>query len=237
MTSPRNHQNYDNFGITLDTGTEIVEPRSDERLLGGRISNDMKWNCHVRDSKNSLTSILTSRINALSKVAAYSSFKNRKMIANGVVMSYVTYLIQLYGGCSEYLLSALQVLQNRAARIVTKLEWRTPTSTLLLQCGWLSIRQMVAYHSLLLLYKSKENKKPAYIYSKISHKFNRVTRLSTLGGIKDYRRFESTLANQSFLPRTIKLWNEKLPAQIRSEASMKKFKHKLKDWAKQDMKI
>ena len=40
--------------------------------------------------KKSLISILTSRINALNKVASYSSFKNRKMIANGVVMKHIT---------------------------------------------------------------------------------------------------------------------------------------------------
>ena len=152
-------------------------------------------------------------------------------------MSYVTYLIQLYGGCSEDLLSALQVLQHRAARLVTRLGWYTPTSTIMLQCGWLSIRQMVAYHSLLLLHKSKQNRKPACIYCQISHKFNRVTRLSVLGGIKDVRRFESTLANQSFLPRTIKLWNEKLPAAIRSEENIKAFKQKLRNWIKTDVKI
>ena len=94
----------------------------------------MKWNDHVRDSENSLTRILTSRINALTKVSAYSSFKTRKMIANGTVISHITYLIQLYGGCSDQLLSSLQVLQNKAARLVTKLDWRTATSTLMLQC-------------------------------------------------------------------------------------------------------
>ena len=135
MTSARNHLNHQNFGITLDTGTEIIEPGHEERLLGGIISNDMKWNSHVRDSEKSLTTILTSRINALCKVSAYSSFKTGKMIANGVMMSHITYLIQLYGGCSEQLLSSLQVLQNKAARLVTKLDWRTPTRTLLLQCG------------------------------------------------------------------------------------------------------
>ena len=48
-------------------------------------------------------------------------------------------------------------------------------------------------------------------------RYNSVMRLYVLGGIKDVRRFESTIANQSFLPRTITLWNEKLPAHIKSE--------------------
>ena len=184
------------------------------------------------DSKQSLSRILTSRINALSKISRCSSFKNRKLIANGIVMSHLTYLVQLYGGCSEYLLSALQVQQNRAARLVTRLGWWTPTSTLLLQCGWLSIRQMVIYQSLLLLFKTKQNMGPEYIFSKISCKFKRVTRNQTAGGIKDSRRFCSNLANESFLPRSIRLWNEKVPGDIRTIVSTIEFKQKLKSWVK-----
>ena len=194
MTSAIKHRNHQNFNITLDTGSEIIEPISEERLLGGLVSSDLKWNKHVRDDKKSLITILTSRINALSKVASYSSFKTRKMIANGIVMSYVVYLVQLYGGCSEFLLSALQVLQNRAARIVTRLEWRTPAKTLLLQCGWLSIRQLVAFHSILLIFKTKQNKKPSYIYSKISQNFKIRTRLASSSGIRDTRMFEKSIA-------------------------------------------
>ena len=79
----------------------------------------------------------------------------RKMIANGIVMSYLTYLIPLYGGCPEYLLTALQVLQNRAARHVTKSSWATSSSAMLLQVGWLNVRQMIVFHSLVLLFKAK----------------------------------------------------------------------------------
>ena len=76
----------------------------------------------VRDNKKSLINILTSRVNALQKISLYSSFKTRKMVANGIVLSHLTYFIQLYGGCSGDLISALQLLQNKAARAVTKLD-------------------------------------------------------------------------------------------------------------------
>ena len=107
------------------------------------------------------------------------------MVANGIVLSNLTYLIQLYGGCSEELLSSLQVLQNKAARAVTKLDRTTPVPTLLLQCGWMSVRQMISYHSLLLLHRAKQTKKPGYIFSKINDKFTRSTRLATTEGIKN----------------------------------------------------
>ena len=147
--------NHHNFGIYLNTGTEIIQPQSEERLLGANVSNSLTWNTHIKDGKGSLISSLTSRINALFKVCQYSNFMTRKMIANGIVMSYLTYLIPLYGGCPEYLLTALQVLQNRAARHVTKSSWATSSSAMLLQVGWLNVRQMIVFHSLVLLFKAK----------------------------------------------------------------------------------
>ena len=36
-TSARRHVNYHNFGIYLNTGAEIIQPQSEERLLGANV--------------------------------------------------------------------------------------------------------------------------------------------------------------------------------------------------------
>ena len=90
MASSEKHRNNDNFGITLDTGEEIIEPQETEVLLGGIISSNLKWNTHVRDHKKAMFKSLTSRINALSKISKVASFKTRKMLANGIVMTKLT---------------------------------------------------------------------------------------------------------------------------------------------------
>ena len=59
-------------------------------------------------------------------------------------MSRHIYVIQVYGCASDYLLQSLQVQQNHAARIVTRLGWGTDTKTLLGQIGWLSVKQLYA---------------------------------------------------------------------------------------------
>ena len=155
------------------------------------------------------------------------------MVANGIIMSYLTYLIPLYGGCPEYLLSSLQTLQNRAARIVTKSSWFTPTCIMLSQVGWLNVKQMITYHSLVLIFKAKQDRKPVYLYNQISKSFNFNTRLAVTNGINDQRRINSNLGKQSFLPRTVVLWN-KLPPDIRSLTNLLKFKAALKPWVKEN---
>ena len=193
----------------------------------------MTWSHHIRDSEKSLIRTLTSRLNALSKVCHYTNFKNRKMLANGMVMSYLRYLVPLYDGCPEYHLNSLQVLQNKAARLVTKANWYTPSTTMLQQVGWLTIRQMIVYHSLIMIYQVKQEKKPSYIYDRISTSFNVATRLAENNGIKENRKMKTNLGIQSFLPRAINDWN-RLPADIRTTSNLIKFKAGVKLWVKQN---
>ena len=231
MTSTKKHSIHQDFGIYLDTGTEIIFPQSEEKLLGALVSNCLNWNNHIRDNSKSLIAALTSRVNALSKVCEFSSFKTRKMVANGIFMSYLSYLMPLYGGCPEYLLNSLQILQNRAARLVTKSGWYTPSAVMLQQVGWLNVHQLITYHSLVLVYKTRQEKKPVYIYEKISTPFSVNTRLANTNGIRNEVKAKSNIAKQSFLPRTVAQWN-RLPPEVRTVTGLEKFKSSLRQWIK-----
>ena len=53
------------------------------------------WKHHIRDSDQSLLKQLTSRVNGLAIVSSRADFDTRLMMANGLVMSKLCYLIQL----------------------------------------------------------------------------------------------------------------------------------------------
>ena len=114
---------------------------------------------------------LTSRVNALSKLAVNASFKTRLMSANKTFISILDYLIPLWGGTEGYLVRALQVLQNRAARCVTKLGWYTPTRKLLKQCNWLSVKQLIAYHTVLHVHRIVKCGSPLYLSDRLVFNF------------------------------------------------------------------
>ena len=135
--------------VSINAGGHTITPSRTEKLLGAIISEDMKWNEHLVNGDKSLISQLTSRINGLSKVASRAPVTTRLMIANGIFMSKLVYLIHLWGSSSKYLLKSIQILQNRAARVVTGYSWWTPVRRLLKECKWLSINQLVFYHTTL----------------------------------------------------------------------------------------
>ena len=144
------------------------------------------------------------------------------------------YIITVYGSCSEYLKDCLQVVQNNAARCVTGLPWRTPVRVLLLQCGWLSVRQLIMQHSMLLVFKIKTEGKPIYLHEKLCKPFTVETRFAANNAVKNTERIESELRKESFVPRSTAQWNN-LPAKLRKMTDMREFKKELKTWIKQNV--
>ena len=99
---------------------------------------------------------LTSRINGLKRVSHDTSFGTRLMIADGIVMSKLTYLITLWGGAQQYLLNALQVQQLSAARVVLGFGcWGWRRSRLLKKVGWLSVKQLVFFHTVMQAHNTR----------------------------------------------------------------------------------
>ena len=198
-------------------------------MLGCEISCDFTWKEHLRDNEGSLHRQITSRINALKKISYSASFKTRKMIANGVVLSRIIYAIQLWGGTNDYLLKMLQVLQNRAARFVTKDDIFTSQRKLLLQCGWMSVKQLATFHSLVQIYKTLSVQKPVTLHNTLSRAFSYRTRAASTGALVDNNRTTSDISKKSFLVISTKHWND-LPQAVRQAANLRTFKTKLKNW-------
>ena len=151
------------------------------------------------------------------------------MIANGVVISRIIYVISLWGGTHDYLLNMLQVLQNRAARFVTKKDIFTSQKQLLLECGWMSVRQLAAFHSLVKVYKTLCSKKPVTLHNTLSKSFSYRTRAATTGALVDNNKSMSEISKQSYLVCSTKLWND-LPPAIRQAKNIRQFKLQLKNW-------
>ena len=232
MASKQKHRIHGNYGVQLDTGSELIEPQDHEKMLGCSISSDFTWNEHLKDGELSLHRQITSRINALKKISHAAPFQTRKMIANGIIISRIIYVMQLWGGTSDYLINMLQVLQNKAARFVTKLGIYTSQKTLLLQCGWLSVRQLIQYHSLIMIFKVKLEQKPVFLQQHLSQRFNYRTRFASTGSVVFNQKNSCDISKHSFLVRSTERWNS-LPPHIKQAENLGAFKWKLRTWLKQ----
>ena len=200
----------------------------------------MKWTEYVRDNENSILHGLNQRLGGLKKISKTASFKARLTVANGIFMSKLIFMISLWAGCQEFLIDALQVCQNKAARAVTKHGKSTPVKQLLKECGWRSVRQEMYYHTVLQVHKTLANKTPEYLHNKLTEDgaYSYKTRQASTSSIRQSSSFKTklSLCKNSFRWRGA-TWYENLPWDIREQKKLGTFKSKLSKWVKENIAI
>ena len=188
-----------------------------ELLLGCSIQGDLKWHFQVAN----LLSKLRTRLTGLNKIRFIVPFTTRKIITNSIFNSIMVYCLPLFGGCDDSQIKDLQVLQNRAARIVTHSAPRSPRSDLYDNLGWLTVNQLIVYHSLIAVYKVRESKEPEYLSEKLS--------VDTPTGRILIANSKIRLAQNSFIIRASSNWND-LPLATRKIRKIGMFKTEAKKW-------
>ena len=160
-------------------------------------------------------------------------------------MSKLIYLMPVWSGCEDYLVNSLQVCQNKAARLVTKLDRFTPTEVLMKQCGWMPVHQLMIFHSLMLLHKTLKQQKPTFLYQKVNSGSGQpntrqaaatTAALAAAGLPRQPSVVDGSLslARKSWCWDSVR-WYNQLPVDILSEKKMMKFKTRLKDWVEKNV--
>ena len=189
-----------------------------ESLLGCTIQANLKWSAHFEHLKCRLSS----RLAALSNLKFSATFDVKKRVADGIFTSVLSYCLPLFGGSEACNIKDLQVLQNRAAQIVCKAPSRCNRVKLFDKVKWLTVNQLIAYQTLVAIYKIRESREPEYMSKIVNNtsRGNRILRTNT----------RLSLAQKSFTFRGVQLWNQ-LPLDLRTtDTAIGYFKTKAKEW-------
>ena len=243
MTTRQRRRFMDTRSMSMITPTATITASPVEKLLGAYIHEDMKWTEHIMANDDSLIKSLNKRQAAIKKISLFASFKARKSLANGIFMSKLIYLMPLWAGCDDNLVKALQVLQNKVARSVTKKNRFTPTKTLMKECGWLTVKQLMIYHSLVQLHKTIQSKKPEYLHKRVTKELDQLeerrhyyykTRQYTSGALRQIPELEAKLdiSQRSWCWRATSVYYS-LPMSIQRQPKLTTFKTKLRTWVKE----
>ena len=195
---------------------------------------DMSWGEMIQSNENSVMKALVTRTNALKKIAKIADFKTMKMIGNGIWLSKLIYMISVWGVTEGYLLTALQKLQNKVARIICRRGQRYPARKALQNIGWLNVKALVDYHSLVQARKVLFSQQPQYLHEKLVGGRRRpyyATRLVAGGDLRQGQEMQPRLdlTKQSWRFRMRDDW-VKVPVEIRTIEKLDEFKKELKKW-------
>ena len=208
--------------VEMDDTTLMEDVERSEKLLGVHIEYNLKWHKTLAE----LRSRLKSRLAGLMRLRYVVPYNYLKIVTQGIFNSIMVYCLPLFGGCDRVDLDSLQVIQNKAAQIVTRSPPRSPRKPMYDQLDWLTVNQLVAYHTLLQIFKIRKSQEPEYLFA-ILGRDNR-------NGHIVVTNTHLSLAKKSFTFRGSELWNQ-LPADIRTNHKLGNFKKACRNWIKAEI--
>ena len=207
------------ISVTKPDGTlKIIAAKDSCKLLGVNLNRDATWSHHLHTGEKPLLSTCRSTLGALTHILKSLPTESRLLLANGLLISRIIYLIPMWGGVNRKESKQIQVIINKCARMVLGKTRRTRTRALMIGCNWFYFSELVQYHSLLIMWKLVHLNIPRHLRSKIEISQDNIVN-TTKGRIKT--------SSSSFRWRTIQDWNDLSP-ELRQEENIGMFKKSLK---------
>ena len=93
----------------------------------------------------------------------YVPLSTVKTMYRSIVEPYLRYCCTVWGCCTEADLKRLQILQNRAARIVTNSAYDEHSLPLIKGLGWLTVKELIRFETAATVFKSVNQLCPYYM--------------------------------------------------------------------------
>ncbi|KAL0147588.1 hypothetical protein M9458_057094 [Cirrhinus mrigala] len=150
------------------------------------------------------------------------------VLVHAFMTSRLDYCNALLGGCPASSINKLQIVQNAAARVLTRSRKYDHITPILKSLHWLPIRFRISYKIALLTYKALNGLAPAYLTSLLPrYNPSRSLRSQNSGLLVVPRIAKSTKGGRAFSHLAPKLWNS-LPDNVRGSDTLSLFKSRLK---------
>ena len=221
-SSRHQYRLFENANLILDNGIEI-SPSTSVRNLGVIFDRFMNMNDHI----SSLSKSVNFHIRNLSQIRKYIDKDTCHKAVRSLITSRLDYCNSLLNNTTSQNLNRLQILQNKAARLIHRMPKFTTTSPLIQDLHWLRIPQRIQFKTITLAYKSLNNQTPHYITELLHVRESRYNFRSSCRIILEVPRINMRAGDQSFSVAAPKLWNA-LPNKIASADSIASLKKQLK---------
>jgi exonuclease III len=207
---------------------EPLEEVESIKYLGVQIDNKLTFKKHLE----LVIKKMAKKIGFLGRISNKLTCRTKTMIYQSIIQPHIDYCSSIIFMANEGEMRSLQLLQNRAMRIILKKRRRTHIKWMLDVLEFHSVKQRVNFNTLILVFKIKNNMVPEYMNDELTYNRDATTR--NLRNADDFRlpAYKKTYTQNSMWYDGLKLFNELGPA-IKEERNINRFKESVFVWVKQ----
>ncbi len=149
--------------LTLDSCS--VNSLTSVRNLGVLFDSNLSFESHV----SSICKTAFFHLKNISKLRPLLSVSNAERLIHAFMTLRLDYCNALLGGCSARLINKLQLVQNAAARVLTRTRKYDHIIPVLSTLHWLPIKHCIDFKILLITYKALNGLASQYLSELLSH--------------------------------------------------------------------
>ena len=211
---------YNDHNIELIMDNTVLQIVNSHKHLGVVLSSNNKWT-------NNIDTIIQSASKQISFFRKLK-YKFSKNSLNKFIVPLLEYASELWDGCNQTDADRLEKIQLNAARIVTGLPFFSSLSSLYFETGWETLADRRKSKKLNLMYKIINNDSPSYLVDLLPYRVQEIYNYN----LRSRENFDVPFSRlcsyeTSFIPSTLRLWNE-LDIDIRRSSTQNEFKSKLR---------
>lgn len=225
--STHNAKKVDNICLTI--GDSVIQQSTKIRNLGVIFDQTMSMTDHVKATIKTVNF----HLRCIYRIRRFITVESCHYLVRALILSRLDYANSLMLGISAKDCKQLQKLQNRAAKIVYRVDYERlhPSAPLLKQLHWLPIEQRIKFKVLLNVFKGVHGLAPVYLTEYLAPyspgRQNLRSGDDTL--LLHIPRTNRSYGDKSFHAAAPRLWNA-LPATIRNCPSVMLFRKCLKTY-------
>uniref|UniRef100_A0A8C5GRC9 Reverse transcriptase domain-containing protein n=1 Tax=Gouania willdenowi TaxID=441366 RepID=A0A8C5GRC9_GOUWI len=200
-----------------------LKAKDQVKNLGVLIDSDLTFSSQIK----SITKTAFYHLKNISRVKGLMAQKDQEKLVHAFISSRLDYCNGLLTGIPQKSIKQLQLVQNAAARVLTRTKRSEHITPVLKSLHWLPVSLRIDFKVLLLVYKSVNGFGPEYISDMlVRYEPSRSLRSMDTDQIVE-PRVHSKHGDAAFSCYAAKKWN-KLPAELKSASNVNIFKSKLK---------
>lgn len=184
----------------------------------------------LKDQINQTVNMAGYHLRNLAFVRKYLDEKTMKMLIHNHVINKLDYCNSLYYGLPNYLLKKLQLIMNRAARLIKGHSLRERITPVLIELHWLPIKARIIYKQCVMVYQALKFGKPEYMINLLAA-FQVDSNITLRHSVELHRlrepRYHRESGRRAFDRSAPKLYN-RLPEWIKMAENTNIFKKRLK---------
>ncbi len=212
----------DRIGVTV--GDSIIYPADKVRNLGVVFDKHLSMDDQVK----SVYKQGFYHIKNLWRIRKFLNEEQTNVAAHAFITSKLDYGNGLLGGAPKFQINKMQLVQNAAARVVTKTGKYDHISGKLRDLKWLPVAYRIKYKLNLLTWKAQNGQAPEYISDLITERAHGIDLRTGKSKVLEIPKTNlKTMGDKAFSVVAPKTWNL-LPKELRMRGKLQSFKAGLK---------